>query len=90
MSDLINFDKKKKGFYDGLENMVKNNTAFSEEIVQYLMKQIVDAIRYLHKKKILHRDLKLDNILINYENENDRLNNNIMKGQIKIIDFFIY
>ena len=65
----------------------KNNTAFSEEIVQYLMKQIVDAIRYLHKKKILHRDLKLDNILINYEDENDRLNNNIMKGQIKIIDF---
>ena len=28
MSDLINFDKKKKGFYDGLENMVKNKKGF--------------------------------------------------------------
>ena len=38
-------------------------------------------------KKILHRDLKLENILINYDNENDRLNNNIIKGKIKLIDF---
>ena len=47
----------------------------------------MDAIRYLHKNKILHRDLKLDNILVNYEDENDKLENNIMKGVIKIIDF---
>ena len=47
----------------------------------------MNAIRYLHKNRILHRDLKLDNILINYDNENDRLKNNIMKGKIKIIDF---
>ena len=65
----------------------KNNKAFPEEVVQYLMYQIVDAIKYLHKNEILHRDLKLDNILINYDNENDRKNSNIMKGKIKIIDF---
>ena len=65
----------------------KHNKAFPEEIVQYLMRQIVDAIRYLHGKKILHRDLKLDNILINYDDEKDKLNNNIIKGKIKIIDF---
>ena len=71
-----------------LENyQEENNKAFPEEIVQYLMKQIMNAIRYLHKNRILHRDLKLDNILINYDNENDRLKNNIMKGKIKIIDF---
>ena len=39
------------------------------------------------KKKILHRDLKSDNILINYDNEDDKKNNNIIKGKIKIIDF---
>ena len=62
----------------------KNNKAFPEEVVQYLMYQIVDAIKYLHKNEILHRDLKLDNILINYDNDNDRKNSNIMKGKIKI------
>ena len=61
--------------------------AFPEEIVQYLMRQIMDAICYLHDKKILHRDLKLDNILINYDDENDRKRNNILKGKVKIIDF---
>ena len=65
----------------------KNNVAFPEEIVQYIMKQIMDAMRYLHKNKILHRDLKLDNILVNYEDEKDKTENNIMKGKIKIIDF---
>ena len=65
----------------------ENDKAFPEEIVQYLMRQIMDAMRYLHKNKILHRDLKLDNILVNYDNEIDKSKNNIMKGKIKIIDF---
>jgi calcium-dependent protein kinase len=63
----------------------KNNKAFSEEIVQYLMKQIVDAIRYLHKKKILHRDLKLENLMIS-EIEKD-INTGEEYFWIKIIDF---
>ena len=65
----------------------ENNKAFPEEIVQYLLRQIIDAMRYLHKNKILHRDLKLDNILVNYDNESDKAKNNIMKGKVKIIDF---
>ena len=65
----------------------KYNKPFTEEIVQYLMKQIVSAIRYLHEKTILHRDLKLDNILVNFENEEDRKENNILKAKVKIIDF---
>ena len=60
---------------------------FSEEIVQYLMRQIVDAIKYIHGKHIIHRDLKLDNILMNYDNEKDKDNLNLFGAQVKIIDF---
>ena len=61
--------------------------AFSEEIVQYLMRQIVEAIKYLHGCHIIHRDLKLDNILVNFENEQDKKNLNMLGAQVKIIDF---
>jgi serine/threonine protein kinase len=65
----------------------KYRRPFTEEIVQYLMRQIVDAIKYLHSHNILHRDLKLDNILVNFENEQDRVNLNMLGAQVKIIDF---
>ena len=60
---------------------------FSEEIVQYLMKQIIDAIKYLHNHHIIHRDLKLENILVNFKNENDKEILNMYGAEIKIIDF---
>ena len=74
---------------DCLETYRKLNhgKAFPEEIVQYLMRQIVDAVQYLHNKKILHRDLKLDNILVNFNNEIDKSRLNMLKCQVKIIDF---
>ena len=65
----------------------KNQKAFSEEVVQYLMRQIVSGICYLHKKNILHRDIKLENILVNFDNEKDAHERNMMKAKVKIIDF---
>jgi serine/threonine protein kinase len=60
---------------------------FPENIVQHIMRQIISAFRYIHEKHIIHRDVKLDNILLNYENEEDRKNMDLMKAQVKIIDF---
>ena len=76
-------------YYNGgtLEEYLEKNKPLSEDIVQFLMRQIIDAIKYLHNKKIVHTNISLDNIMINYEDENDRINNNIMKSKIKIIGF---
>ena len=63
------------------------NKVLSEELVQYIMRQIIEGIKYLHNKKIIHRSICLTNIMINYEDENDLINNNIMKSKIKIIGF---
>ena len=64
-----------------------NGKSFPEEIVQYLMRQIVNAIKYIHSKHIIHRDLKLDNIMVSFDNEYDKNNYNMMRSTIKIIDF---
>ena len=67
---------------EALQDMLfeNNNEPFSEEIVQYIMRQLIEAVKYLHNKKIICRDLKLDNIKINYEDEKDRIK--IVIGQI--------
>ena len=65
----------------------KYKRPFPEKTVQYLMKQIVSAIHYLHEKNILHRDIKLDNILVNFDSAQDKSNKNMLKAKVKIIDF---
>lgn len=40
-----------------------------KSVTKSIIKQVVKALLYCHKKNILHRDIKLENILINKENE---------------------
>ena len=67
----------------------KNNKGkpFPEKLVKYLMKKILEGVNYLHNNKIIHRDLKLGNILLKYEKLQDLNNKNISKAEVKITDF---
>ena len=63
---------------DYYNNEIRNQKGISEhksKIFKKIFKQIFDAMNYIHKRNIAHRDIKLENILMtkNYE--------------IKIIDF---
>jgi len=48
------------------------NSPFPEELVQYFMRQIISAVKYLHDKRIINRDIKLNNILVHYNSEEDK------------------
>ena len=64
-----------------------HNSPFPEELVQCFMRQIISAVKYLHDKRIIHRHITLDNILVHYDSEEDRINKNLLKAKVKIIDF---
>lgn len=61
--------------YD-LKKICGNNRTLQDRDVENILYQIVVALRYLKCAKILHRDLKPDNILISKD-----------LSEIKICDF---
>lgn len=54
---------------------VRKRKGLDERRAKYFFKQIIAGLGYIHNKNIIHKDLKLENILI------DKM------GQVKICDF---
>ena len=68
-------------------HLTKFNKPVPENIVRYFIKNILTAVIYLNNKKIIHRDIKSDNILLHYDDEDDLISNNFINAKIKLIDF---
>ena len=73
----------------------KNNKLYTEKYAAKIMKQILEAVNYLHYHGVCHRDLKPENILLSSMDELSQLKlidfglsqvlkttNDIMKGQV--------
>ena len=58
-----------------LYKIFKSKKRLSEDVVRFYAAQICMAVGYLHSKSIMHRDLKLENILVGED------------GYLKIIDY---
>ena len=58
-----------------LLSYVRKRRQLKEDVAKSVFKQIIEALRYCHSKNILHRDIKLDNILLTLD------------GDVKICDF---
>ena len=58
-----------------LFEILEDDQSLPEEVVQAIAKQLVRALHYLHSNRIIHRDMKPQNILIG------------SNGTVKLCDF---
>ena len=65
----------------------KNRNSLNEEEIQKILKDILYGLSCLHRNSIVHNDIKLENILLNFNTEEDLNNLNVKNCTFKISDF---
>ena len=52
-----------------LNELKKRRKGFSAKEIKFIMSQLNNAFKIMDENKIIHRDLKIENILIKYKDE---------------------
>ena len=47
-----------------LFDLCKDNGAMGEDVGRYFLRQMIETMEYMNKKGVVHRDIKLENILV--------------------------
>jgi serine/threonine protein kinase len=47
--------------HKSMMELIKKRRRLTEPECRYYLSQVVDAVKYMHKERIIHRDLKLGN-----------------------------
>ena len=71
-----------------LENLekykIKYGKSFSEKIIQYITRKIIDVMSYLQSQEVENFNLSLKNIFLNYHTEEAKNNIDIIHSNIKL------
>ena len=51
--------------FQSLVHILKHRKTLTEPEVRYYMRNLTEGVQYIHGQKIIHRDLKLGNMLLN-------------------------
>jgi myosin III len=60
---------------DLVRRMLKQERHLPEVLVGYILREVINALKYLHMNHIIHRDIKGSNILLTAD------------GRVKLTDF---
>jgi serine/threonine protein kinase len=54
-----------------LQSLLDKEKRFPEKVAKKLLKQIILGFKHLYEHQVIHRDLKLDNLLIHFPNRDN-------------------
>ena len=80
----IIFDLHGLSLYHWIKSKQRMDTKFTEDEIRHVAKQCLLALDYMNKAKVVHLDIKPDNILIEYDNKI-----NISNAKVILCDFNI-
>lgn len=60
---------------DLVKKLKEKGETLPEDLIAYILREITNGIAYLHRQKVMHRDIKGQNVMLTHD------------GRVRLIDF---